>query len=216
VSPRWSGGRGFDSIGAVPRSSRSGAVACLVVEGPARWEARTERDAELVGRALEGDAAAYESLVRRHARAAFAVALSACGHMDDAEDAVQDACLRCWDRLAECRDPDRFKAWLLTSARNAAHNRREREALRRGEPLHEGAGVAPGSPLEDAERSRLRDRLLGALDRIPERERTVVLLHDLEGWLHREIAEALDISEAMSRRILSDARAKLRSLLEER
>ena len=174
---------------------------------------RTESDAELVGRAREGDASAYEALVRRHVRAAFAVALSACGHMDDAEDACQDAFLRCWNRLEECREPERFKGWLLAAARNAAHNRREREALRRGEPLDEAVATAIGSPLEDAEIAGLRGRLLDALDRIPERERTVVLLHDLEGWLHREIGEMMGISEEMSRRLLSDARGKLRALL---
>lgn len=133
--------------------------------------------------------------------------------MDDAEDACQDALLRCWDRLSECREPERFRAWLLAAARNAAHNRREREALRETEPLDETIGVATDSPHADLERERLRQRLLAALARIPERERTVVLLHDLEGWLHREIGEALEISEAMSRRLLSDARAKLRALL---
>jgi RNA polymerase sigma-70 factor (ECF subfamily) len=182
-------------------------------EDPHR-EAKTEPDAELVERARDGDSAAYETLVRRHVRAAFAVALSACGSMDDAEDACQDALFRCWDRLAECREPERFRAWLMAAARNAAHNRREREALREGEPLDGVAGVAPDSPLEDLQRSLLRERLLGALALIPERERTVVLLHDLEGWLHREIGEALEISEAMSRRLLSDARAKLRRILE--
>jgi RNA polymerase sigma-70 factor (ECF subfamily) len=166
-----------------------------------------------VARARGGDAAAYETLVRRHVRAAFAVALSACGHMDDAEDACQDAFLRCWTHLEECREPGRFKSWLLAAARNAAHNRREREALRRGDPLDEAVAVAPGSPLDDAERAGLRARLLRALDRIPERDRTVVLLHDLEGWLHREIGETMGISEAMSRRILTDARRKLRTLL---
>jgi len=151
--------------------------------------------------------------VRRHVRAAFAVALSACGHMDDAEDACQDAFLRCWTHLGECREPDRFKSWLLAAARNAAHNRREREALRRGDPLDEAVAIAPDSPLEDADRARLRMRLLRALDQIPERERTVVLLHDLEGWLHREIGETMGISEVMSRRLLTDARRKLRTLL---
>ena len=144
------------------------------------------------------------------------MALSACGHMDDAEDACQTAFLRCWDRLAECREPERFKAWLLAAARNAAHNRREHEALRRGEPLDEEVASANDSPLEDALRARTRDRLLSALERIPERERSVVLLHDLEGWLHREIGESLEISEAMSRRLLSDARARLRAILGDR
>ncbi|MGH7567306.1 MAG: RNA polymerase sigma factor, partial [Gemmatimonadota bacterium] len=99
------------------------------------------------------------------------------------------------------------------AARNAAHNRREREALRRGEPLDETVAAATGSPLENAELAQLRARLLEALERLRERERSVVLLHDLEGWLHREIGETMGISEAMSRRLLSDARGKMRIML---
>jgi RNA polymerase sigma-70 factor (ECF subfamily) len=133
--------------------------------------------------------------------------------MDDAEDACQEAFLRCWDRLAECREPERFRSWLLAATRNAAHNLREREALRRGEPLDDAIASPSGSPLEDAEIAGLRARLLDALERIPERERTVVLLHDLEEWLHREIGETMGISEEMSRRLLSDGRGRLRALL---
>jgi RNA polymerase sigma-70 factor, ECF subfamily len=66
---------------------------------------------------------------------------------------------------------------------------------------------------EAVQRNDLRDRLLDALSRLREAERDVVLLHDVEGLLHAEIAEHLSMSVLMSRRHLSDGRKKLRDIL---
>jgi RNA polymerase sigma-70 factor (ECF subfamily) len=75
-------------------------------------------------------------------------------------------------------------------------------------------GIADGSsPEHDAARSELRDDLTAALAELTELQRQVVLLHDLEGYKHREIGELLDISDGASRFHLSTARAKLRGLL---
>lgn len=72
---------------------------------------------------------------------------------------------------------------------------------------------ARSSPMEDAERAALRRRLLGALAELPEQRREVVLLHDLEGWTHREIAERMNLPEGTVRSHLHHARRRLRVLL---
>jgi RNA polymerase sigma-70 factor (ECF subfamily) len=69
------------------------------------------------------------------------------------------------------------------------------------------------NPAGDVERAALRSRLESALQGITEIQREVVLLHDLHGWKHREIADALDISEGMSRQHLMAARRALRERL---
>ena len=74
--------------------------------------ARTS-DAELVERSRRGDTAGFDALVRRHYGAAYVVALSLLGNGMDAEDVCQDAFLKALDRLEECRQPDRFAAWLI-------------------------------------------------------------------------------------------------------
>src|SRR5688572_10512062 len=105
----------------------------------------TESDAALVARARLGDAAAFEALVRRHFRAAFLVALARVGERAEAEDVCQEALVRAWERIHECRDPNRFGAWLVRIARNAALNRREYLSVRATDTLEDWTARAPGS-----------------------------------------------------------------------
>jgi RNA polymerase sigma-70 factor (ECF subfamily) len=168
--------------------------------------------AALVGRARAGDAEAFEVLVRRHFRAAFAVALAVLGNAADAEDVAQDAFLAAFAQLERCREPERFAAWLVQIVRNralnAAKSRRSAAAAARLElpEVHRPLG---------GEADGLRDRLIAALAHVTPAQREVVLLHDLDGWTHAEIGAALGISEVMSRQHLFQARKVMRALLEE-
>lgn len=173
----------------------------------------SEPDAELVARIQVGDTAAFELLMRRHFRMAFLIAFAQLGNRADAEDVCQDAFVRCWERVGECRDPARVGAWIARIVRNMSHNRREFLHLRRADALDAGSHVAADRTDAGAERSELRQRITAALQSLPATQREVVLLHDLEGWKHAEIADRLGISELMSRRHLSDARRRLRSSL---
>ncbi len=170
-------------------------------------------DAALVAAVRCGDAAAADALVRRHWRAAWAVALAQLGDRDDAEDVVQDAFVRALERIEDCRKPDRFVYWLLQIVRNHAHNARDRRRVRSGPSVEDVNAAAPGDAARDAERNDLGDRLLAALAGLPEVQREVVLLKDLEEWDHRRIATHLGISEDMSRQHASQARKHLRATL---
>ncbi len=174
----------------------------------------TESDASLVARARLGDAAAVETLLLQHFRACYVVALGRMGNRFDAEDVCQDAFIRCLERLDECREPDKFAAWLIRIVRNTAHNRGDYLRVRSAEPIASHLHLqSPVRTDAGAQRNELRDTLLRALGQLSEVQRDVVLLHDLEGWRHAEIAVHLDLSEGMSRRHLSDARKELRELL---
>ena len=170
-------------------------------------------DAILVQRARRGDAAAFEALVRRHYRAAYAVALAVLGNAMDAEDVTQDAFVRAVERMDEVREPERFKGWLLQIVRNRSRNYRGYRRLRTARPLDSVSAAAPENPATDTERAELRGALQSALAELSELQRQVVLLHDLEGLKHREIAESLGISEGMSRQHLMTARRALRERL---
>jgi RNA polymerase sigma-70 factor, ECF subfamily len=171
-------------------------------------------DAEVVARVLAGEPALFEVVVRRHFRACFAVAYARVGDADEAEDVCQDALLRAYDRLADCRDPGRFAHWLLRIVRNLALRRIAYRNVRRAVGLERASQQAGGStPEDDVRRGELRRTLERALGRLRPIQREVVLLFDHDGFAHREIAERLDISETMSRRHLSDARAQLRRML---
>lgn len=171
-------------------------------------------DERLVERARRGDAAAFDELTERHLDAAYGLAFALLGSPDDAEDCVQDSFIRALERLDQCRTPERFRAWLLRIVRNRALNMKRRGRVRAAVPL-DGLSLASDreDPERDAERGRVRERLVGALALLTEGQRTVVVLHDLEGWRHTEIAELLNIRTGASRALLFKARRALRKVL---
>jgi RNA polymerase sigma-70 factor (ECF subfamily) len=170
-------------------------------------------DARLVERARRGDAEAFEDLVRRHYRAVYAVALGVLGNPMDAEDVSQDAFVRAMERLDEVRQPERFMPWLLQIARNRARNYHGYRKIRAAAPLEAVSAAGDEDTASEAEQAELRSHLESALARLSEVQREVTLLHDMDGWKHREIAEVLGISEGMSRQHLMSARRALRATL---
>jgi RNA polymerase sigma-70 factor (ECF subfamily) len=167
-------------------------------------------DAALVRRAIRGDGRAFETLVRRHARVAHAVALGIVKEPADAEDVVQDAFVTALERLEDC-EPAKFRAWFLRVVRNRAHSVRRYLGVREAAPLD--AVVTPSGgpgPQRETERSELRRDLVAALAGLTEVQRQVVLLHDLEGWKHREIGALLELPEGTVRAHLFHARRALR------
>lgn len=194
------------------RPAAAGGIASEVQRsGPAVRREGMTGDAELVVRALRGDASAFEVLVRRYTRAAHAVALAVVKEPADAEDVVQDAFIRALERLEDCREQSKFGSWFLRIVRNRAHSVRRYLGVREATPLD---SVSPVSrrpdPERETDRSRLRSDLLAALSTLTEVQRQVVLLHDLEGWKHREIGELLELPEGTVRAHLFHARRTLR------
>jgi len=167
---------------------------------------------ELVERARRGDTQAFETLVRGHYRAAYAAALARTGNAMDAEDVVQDGFIRALEHLDQC-DPDRFSAWLLTIVRNRAHNVRDRERIRDAAPLDAIPLEGPSRTDAATEQGELGRLLEEAMTDLSPIQREVLLLHDLEGWKHKEIAETLDLSEVMARQHLFQARKRIREHL---
>jgi RNA polymerase sigma-70 factor, ECF subfamily len=170
-------------------------------------------DTDLISRALAGDATGFELLVRRHYRTAFSVALAQTANRADAEDACHDAFLRAAQRLGDCRQPERFAFWLGSIVRNLARNMTTRGVLRRATPLEPQTVAARDDPARDAEIADLRRHLEAALALLTTVQREVVLLHDLDGWTHADIAAAIGTSEGMSRQHLFNARRRLREAL---
>jgi RNA polymerase sigma-70 factor (ECF subfamily) len=170
-------------------------------------------DGALVRRAREGDEQAYGALVRRYMRPAYAVAMSVIGRHEDAEDAAQESFLVALQRLEECRSPERFGGWLMTIVRNRSRNLIRREVLRDSDQVPQAASHRGPTPDRVTERVELREQLEEALARLPAVQREIVLLHDLEGWKHREIAERLELPSGTVRSHLHFARKALRALL---
>lgn len=167
-------------------------------------------EGELVRLALEGDEHAFGSLVELYQRAAYAVAYSVIGRHEDAEDVAQESFLVALERLEECRNPDRFGGWLMTIVRNRSKNLIRRESLRETDEIPMGATSRSPMPDRVVENMQIRETLQGALLKLPEVQRQIVLLHDLEGWKHREIADRLGLPSGTVRSHLHFARKALR------
>jgi len=170
-------------------------------------------EAALVARARAGDRAAFGVLVERYAATARRVARAVLGDPDDADDAAQDAMLSALVKLAQY-DPRRpFGPWLLRIVANAATDRRRRRTVRRAEPLDPGLVAGGSRPDATAERWALSARLREVLAELPERRRIAVVLFDVEGYSHAEIAQVLGIPEGTVRSEVFHARRRLRALL---
>jgi RNA polymerase sigma-70 factor (ECF subfamily) len=179
-------------------------------------ELRERSDGELVRAAREGDSEAFGVLVTRYMRPGYLVALSVTGNQEDAEDVAQESFLVALKRLEDCRDPEKVGGWLLTIVRNRARNLLRREKLRRGEELTPEISPGTGGPEDDLRRVEIREQIAQGLEGLSEIRREVLLLHDLEGWKHREIAERLGIPDGTVRSHLHFARKHVKAELEQR
>jgi RNA polymerase sigma-70 factor (ECF subfamily) len=163
-----------------------------------------QTDAELVQRCRAGDAQAFDALVRRHYRAAHAVAFAVMRNAMDAEDVVQDGFVKALDRLDDCRDGAMFGPWLRQIVRRRALNARDARRVRETDVL------------EPATAAELGDRLEAALAQLTDIQRNVVLLHEADGRSHAEIGVIVGCSAGMSQQHLFTARKKLKRLLGDR
>jgi RNA polymerase sigma-70 factor, ECF subfamily len=177
-------------------------------------EAEEPPDADLVARAQGGDTGAFEALVKRHMRAAHAVAFAVLAEQADADDAVQDGFLSALQHLDSCAPAEKFRAWLLTIVRNRALDMRRRSRVRAVDVLEEEtAHTNEPSPLELTERSELNVRLQAAIGTLTDTQREVLMMHDVQGWKHADIAHLLGLAESTVRVHLLHARRRLRTLL---
>ena len=164
----------------------------------------------LVLAAQRGDSAAFAGLVRRHQRRAYAVARAIVLSHDDAEDAVQEGFLHAFRALERFRPEQAFGAWLHRIVANAALDIARRRKVRDADELPETLSSPHRDP---AEADELRMRLSQALETLGERQRAVIVLHDVEGYKHAEIGALLGIPEGTARSDLHHARAHLRRQL---
>jgi RNA polymerase sigma-70 factor (ECF subfamily) len=168
-------------------------------------------DASLVRRSLDGDTAAFEQLYRGHVRRVHGAILRLVG-MDRgrAEELTQDAFVRAWQKLGSFRHESAFSTWLHRLAVNVAlmdlrGKREETGADEQALELAAGGDV----PFCAGERGDL-ERAVAAL---PPRARAVLVLHDIEGWKHEEIAAELGMAVGSSKAQLHRARGLLRRAL---
>ncbi len=167
-------------------------------------------DARAIERARAGDLDAFDALVVRYAPRAFRIALRLLGQREDAEDLVQEAFVLAFQHLDRFRLGQPFGPWFHRILVNRGLNLRRGRARRAMQSITEDVPAGEDSPGRLAERSELADRLRAALATLPERERTIVELFDLEGFDSGEIAQILELPRGTVRWLLHRARQALR------
>ena len=176
--------------------------------------AGAEDDSALVERVRGGDVAAFDELVQRHMKRAYAVAYRLLGHREDAEDLVQDAFIQALDKIDTFEAGRPFAPWFFRILTNRGLNARQSRALRTMSELPEDVAGTMGSPERDAERAELAQRLREAVAKLPERQQLIVQLFEIDGWTSAEIAATLGISDGTVRWHVHEARRVLRAELE--
>ena len=174
---------------------------------------------ELVERSRLGDRAAFSALARLHQHEVYTLAVRLVGDRTLAADVTQEALLRAWRAIGRFRGDSRFSTWLYRITANVAWTLKGRAARQSTFNLDQMIRQPHAGDSDDpeiaGERAELRATLKAALDQLPKHQRSIVILKDVYGWSHKEIAESLSISVTASKVRLHRAHLKLRGLLED-
>lgn len=179
----------------------------------------------LVRRVQDGDVNSFYELVRPYERAVFLAARGLVKNDADAEDVAQEAVLKAFKGISHFRGEAKFSTWLIQIAINEAKMklRKDRrhlyDSIEEGQPGDDGDYVPRDFadwreiPSEALQRKEIRDALNKALDSLPDKYRTVLVLRDVQQLSIKETAQVLGITEVSVKTRLSRARLQLRDAL---
>lgn len=167
-----------------------------------------EIDANVLARAQRGDMSAFAEIYRRYGNACFQLAVRIHGQRSQAEDMVQEIFLKMMQRIRSYRGDAPFGAWLKRLGVNACIDALRRQRHSGDVDLDSMLLRATDSAPEPADQVDAWS-LLG---RLPPRARAIVVLHELEGYTHAELATMFKQSESYSKSILARALKRLNAL----
>lgn len=197
-------------------------------------EAVPNADAERVSALLRGDTGAFARLVDEHHDTMLRVARAMLRDGAVAEEVVQETWLAVLDGLGGFEGRSSLRTWMFRILTNRASTRAKREGRSvpfsafgdgDGEPVEAERFDVTGHWVDPPDRWRetperlvgdreVLDRIAVAIDRLPERQRVVIVLRDVKGWSSDEVCNALDLSETNQRVLLHRARTKIRADLD--
>jgi RNA polymerase sigma-70 factor (ECF subfamily) len=183
----------------------------------AGWIASTEpTDAELLQAHVDGDAAAFATLVARHQDRLWAVALGVMRNPEDAADALQDAYISAFRRAGSFRGEARVTTWLHRVVVNACLDRLRSLKVRATEMLPEDLDRSPelaAEPTDPVEAEQNRAQILAALGRLNADQRAALVLVDMQGYSVDEAAAVLGCAPGTVKSRCARGRARLVPLL---
>jgi RNA polymerase sigma-70 factor (ECF subfamily) len=174
-------------------------------------------DRELVARHRQGDLDAFGEIYRRHAGRLYSLAYRMVGHAGDAEDLLQEIFLQAHRKLHSFKGESALVTWLYRLGMNLCLDHLRSRASRMSQATasldDEYGPPMPAAPAGAVELTVSRLDLERAIATLPEGCRAAFLLHDVEGFEHREVAEMLGIAEGTSKSQVHKARLRLRARL---
>jgi RNA polymerase sigma-70 factor (ECF subfamily) len=174
-------------------------------------------DADLVGRCRQGDLGAFEELYQRHASRLYGLACRMVGNPADAEDLLQDAFLLAHRKLDTFKGESTLATWLYRLTMNVCLDHLRSRTSRMGHVTdsYDADREAPPPATSGGAAELVVNRLdlERAIGRLPDGCRAAFLLHDVEGFEHREVADILGIAEGTSKSQVHKARLRLRAHL---
>ena len=178
----------------------------------------------LVRRAQRGDLEAYDELVRRHQERIYATIYHMTANHEDANDLAQESFIKAFQALKSFKGGSSFYTWLYRIAVNKTINFLKQRKNRIHMSLNDldfkaehdpdlMALISDKTPRRDASLTELQEKLNEALLKLSEPHRLVVVLHDVQGQSHEEIAKVMDCNIGTVRSRLFYARQQLQALL---
>lgn len=183
-------------------------------------------DEELVLRSQQGDVRAFDQLVERYHAKIYGLTYNMTSNREDAEDLTQEVFVKAYEALPRFKGNASFYTWLYRIAVNKTINYRKKRNRKRALSLDQfdqeiklddvyHSLAAKGSPLRNISLSELQEKLNEALQNLSEKHRTVVVMHDMQGIPHEEIAKVVKASVGTVRSRLFYARRQMQAELAE-
>jgi len=171
-----------------------------------------QSEAELIAACQKGKASAQEAIYKRYARRMLGLCLRYATCREEAEDMLQDAFIKVFERIGQYRHTGSFEGWVRRIVVHTAISYYRKRA--RG-PRQEELTYAEDLPNASWQPDLLdMEALVAQIQALPDGCRTVFNLFEVEGYSHKEIAELLDISEGTSRSQLNYAKRKLQAYVQ--
>ncbi len=170
----------------------------------------SESDAALMLRVQQQDTHAFERLMQRHSQPLHSFAYRHCQNADDAREIVQDAFLRVWSRSGTWKaNKVKFTTWIYQITRNLCIDRFRKQSAQFDDEVELESLHDPSQEVDKETILAVRQ----AVQKLPERQRTALILCQLQGWSQSEVASLLQISVEATESLLARARRTLRTRL---
>jgi RNA polymerase sigma-70 factor (ECF subfamily) len=183
-------------------------------------------DDELVFKSQQGDVNAFGELVDRYHGKIYGLTYNMTSNREDAEDLTQEVFIKAFEALPKFKGNSSFYTWLYRIAVNKTINYRKKRNRKRSLSLDQFDQeikvdevyhdlIAKGSPLRNVSLTELQEKLNEALQNLSEKHRTVLVMHDMQGIPHEEIAKVVKASVGTVRSRLFYARRQMQAELTE-